>query len=148
MQFRLLGPLEITADDGAVDIGSGKRRALLAHLLIHANEVVSSERLIDDLWAGAPPATATKSVQVYVSQLRKALASNGAVLATRGSGYVLEIPPEQIDAYTFEQRLATAQGALEADDVTTAAAEGAAAPELWRGPALDDVVYEPFARAE
>jgi DNA-binding SARP family transcriptional activator len=60
MQFRLLGPLEITADDGAVDIGSGKRRALLAHLLIHANEVVSSERLIDDLWAGAPPATATR----------------------------------------------------------------------------------------
>src|SRR3954447_5500526 len=148
IEFRLLGPLEVTADDGAVDIGSGKRRALLAHLLIHANEVVSSERLIDDLWSGSPPATAAKSVQVYVSQLRKALSANGAALATRGSGYVLEIPPEQIDARVFEQRLTAAQGALEVDDVATAAAEAALALGLWRGPALDDVVYEPFARAE
>src|SRR4051812_6731792 len=148
MQFRLLGPLEVETDEGAVDIGSGKRRALLAHLLIHANEVVSSERLIDDLWDESPPATAPKSVQVYVSQLRKALAADGDALATRGSGYVLEVQPEQIDARVFEQLLAAAQGALEVDDVATAAAEAERALALWRGPALDDVVYESFARAE
>src|SRR3954453_12561625 len=81
MQVRLLGPLEVFTDDGSVDIGSGKRPALLANLLIHANEVVSAERLIDELWDEHPPVTAAKSVQVYVSQLRKALSADGELLA-------------------------------------------------------------------
>src|SRR4051794_4523538 len=148
MQFRLLGPLEVVTDDGSVDIGSGKRRALLANLLIHANEVVSAERLIDELWDEHPPVTAAKSVQVYVSQLRKALSADGELLATRGSGYVITVRPEQVDARLFEQRLATAELALADGDAQSAAAEAQGALELWRGPALDDVAYESFAQAE
>src|SRR3954470_18972624 len=105
MQFRLLGPLEVFTDDGSVDIGSGKRRALLANLLIHANEVVSAERLIDELWDEHPPATAAKSVQVYVSQLRKALSTNGKLLATRGSGYLISVQADEVDALLFEKGL-------------------------------------------
>src|SRR3954454_23024198 len=112
MQFRLLGPLEVEADDGPVDVGAGKRRALLAHLLIHANEVVSAEQLMDELWDEHPPATAAKSVQVYVSQLRKALSANGAALATRGSGYVISVTADEIDALMFEERVRAAQKAL------------------------------------
>src|SRR3954468_21826403 len=146
MQFRLLGPLEVFTDDGSVDIGSGKRRALLANLLIHANEVVSAERLIDELW-DEPPVTAAKSVQVYVSQLRKALSADGELLATRGSGYVISGRPEQVDARLFEQRLASAELALADGDAQSAAAEAQGALELWRGPALDDVAHESFAQA-
>src|SRR3954467_13433421 len=108
MQFRLLGPLEVEADDGPVDVGAGKRRALLVHLLIHANEVVSAERLIDELWPERPPSTAAKSVQVYVSQLRNSGSANGNVLATRVTRYVLQVQADQIDARVFEDLLAWA----------------------------------------
>ena len=148
MEFRLLGPLEVVTDDGTVEIGSGKRRALLAHLLIHANEVVSAERLMDELWDERPPATAAKSVQVYVSQLRKALSGNGNVLVTRGTGYVLQVQPGQLDAQIFEALLVSAQRALADGDVGTAAGESQRALDLWRGPALDDVAYEAFAQRE
>src|SRR3954462_3725022 len=123
MQFRLLGPLEVFADDGSVDIGSGKRRALLANLLIHANEVVSAERLIDELWNEHPPATAAKSVQVYVSQLRKALSPNGEALATRGSGYLISVAANEVDALLFEERLEGAQHALSEGDPHAGARE-------------------------
>ena len=81
MQFRLLGPLEVVTDAGAVDVGAGKRHALLAHLIIHANEVVSAERLIDELWDEHPPVTAAKNVHVYVSQLRKATTYTPSVVS-------------------------------------------------------------------
>jgi DNA-binding SARP family transcriptional activator len=71
MEFRLLGPLEVVSRGRPLLVGGGKRRSLLAILLLHANEVVSAERLIDELWGERPPATAAKSVHVYVSQLRK-----------------------------------------------------------------------------
>src|SRR5262249_27913238 len=148
MQFRLLGPLDVAGDDGTVDIGSGKRGALLAHLLIHANEVVSAERLRDELWEQDPPATASKSVQVYVSQLRKALPTNGCALSTRGTGYVLEVEPDQIDARVFEQRLVSAQTSLADGDAAGALVAARQGLELWRGPALDDVAYESFAQRE
>jgi DNA-binding SARP family transcriptional activator len=148
MQFRLLGPLEVVTDDGAVDVGAGKRRALLADLIIHANEVVSAERLIDELWDEHPPATAAKSVHVYVSQLRKALSANGGMLATRGSAYVINVEPDQVDALLFEQRLAAAQQSLAEGDAGSASREARAGLELWRGPALFDFAYESFARTE
>src|SRR3954468_9828725 len=146
MQFRLLGPLEVETDDGPVDVGAGKRRALLAHLLIHANEVVSAEQLIDELWDEHPPATAGKSVQVYVSQLRKALSTNGAVLGTRGSGYVISVAADEVDALLFEERLETAQQAFTEGDARSGAREARGALELWRGPALFDFAYESFAQ--
>src|SRR5258705_1968894 len=121
MQFRLLGPLEVVTDDGVVDVGAGKRRALLAQLLIHANEVVSAEQLIEELWDEHPPATAAKSVQVYVSQLRKALSTNGAALATRGSGYVISVAADEVDALLFEERLEAAQQAFTEGDAHSGA---------------------------
>ena len=78
MDFRILGPLEVVADGRVVRLNAAKPRALLAILLLHANEPVSSDRLIDDLWAGRPPATAAKVLQTYVSQLRKALGDDGS----------------------------------------------------------------------
>ena len=78
MEFRILGPLEVVEGDRVVALGSGKARALLAVLLLHANEVVPSERLIDELWGESAPATVAKSVQVYVSHLRRALRGGGA----------------------------------------------------------------------
>src|SRR3954464_14474017 len=148
MDFRLLGPLEVVTKDGPADVGAGKRRALLTYLLINANEVVSAERLIDELWAGQPPATAAKSVQVYVSQLRKALRANGDLLATRGSGYVLALGDGELDIQRFEQRLAGGQKALGAGDARAADAAARDALALWRGPALFDVAYESFAQNE
>src|SRR5436190_10854241 len=122
MDFRLLGPLEVVTEDGTADVGSGKRAALLIYLIINANEVVSAERLIDELWGERPPATASKSVQVYVSQLRKALHANGDLLVTRGSGYVLTLrDDDELDVQRFEGLLADAQHALEDDDASRAA---------------------------
>jgi DNA-binding SARP family transcriptional activator len=73
MDFRLLGPLEVFEHDRPLALGGVKQRSLLAILLLHANELVSTDRLVDQLWGAAPPATAAKSIQVYVSRLRKAL---------------------------------------------------------------------------
>src|SRR3954447_16490666 len=148
MDFRLLGPLEVVTQDGSADIGAGKRRALLTYLLIHANEVVSAEQLIDELWGEHAPATAMKSVHVYVSQLRKALHANGDLLVTRGSGYVLTLGEGDLDTQRFARRLAEAQQALEDGDARAAAGAARAALELWRGPALYDVAYESFAQTE
>jgi DNA-binding SARP family transcriptional activator len=89
MEFRLLGPLEVVEHDRVLVLGGGRQRALFAVLLLHANEVVSADRLIDGLWGQSPPATAGKIVQVYVSRLRKEL-GNGR-LVTRSPGYVLRV---------------------------------------------------------
>jgi YVTN family beta-propeller protein len=148
MEFRLLGPLEVLTDDGAADVGTGKRAALLIYLLINANEVVSAARLIDELWGEHPPATAAKSVQVYVSQLRKALGANGGLLMTRGSGYVLAVDERELDIKRFERGLSEAERALEAGDAKQAARVARDALALWRGPALYDVAYESFAQTE
>jgi DNA-binding SARP family transcriptional activator/streptogramin lyase len=150
MEYKILGTLEVADQDREVLLGGGRQRSVLALLLLHANEVVSSERLIDELWGDAPPPTAAKTVQVYVSQLRKSL-RNGAPdgpLLTRGRGYVLQIGPGELDRERFERSLADGRRALE-DDAPARAAEmlrdGLA---LWRGPPLADFAYEPFAQAE
>src|SRR5207247_2909423 len=91
IEFRVLGPLEGREGDQSRPLGGAKQRALLALLLLHANRVVSRERLIDDLWGDEPPETAVTSVQVYVSRLRKLLPAE--TLLTRAPGYVLEVEP-------------------------------------------------------
>jgi DNA-binding winged helix-turn-helix (wHTH) protein len=101
MDFRNLGPLEVFDEGGAVMLGGGKQRALLAVFLLHANETLSTDRLIDELWGARPPATAAKTVQVYISRLRKALAGgegNGptGVVVTREHGYELKLDPERL----------------------------------------------------
>ena len=104
MEFRLLGPVEAVRDGRAVPLGGAKPRALLALLLLHANEVVSRDRLIDALWRDRAPGTAGHSLDVQVSRLRKAFEPD-EILLTRSGGYVLEVDPEQIDAHRFERLL-------------------------------------------
>src|SRR3954465_6214576 len=115
MYFQLLGSLEVSDRGEPVAVGGGKRRALLGVLLLHANDVVSAERLIDELWGERPPATSAKSVQVYVSQLRRGLDShNGELLVTRSNGYLLRVGRDDLDVQRFEQALAEGERALAA----------------------------------
>ena len=142
MEFRLLGPLEVLEHDRSCELGGGKQRALLALLLLHANEVVPTERLIDELWGESPPATVAKGIQVYVSRLRKQLGDRR--LVTRKPGYVLLVDASELDVARFEQLLADADGA----DPEVAARKLREALALWRGAPLSDLAYEPWAQAE
>ena len=104
MDYRILGPLEVADGDRPVALGGERQRAVLGHLLLHRNEVVASERLIDELWGERPPPTAGKILQNYVSQLRRALGANGGVgpLETHGRGYRLRVEPGALDLERFE----------------------------------------------
>ena len=123
LEFRILGPLEVVDGDGAIPLGGAKPRALLLLLLMHAGEVVSADRLIDDLWNGSPPTSAAKVVQGYVSQLRRELPAD--TIVTRGHGYLLD---GKTDAAEFERLLAEASS-LEATERT---GKLRAALRLWR----------------
>jgi DNA-binding SARP family transcriptional activator len=142
MDFRLLGPLEVVEHDRRLALGGGKQRSLLAVLLLHANEVVATERLIDELWGASPPVTVAKSVQKYVSRLRKELGDHR--LVTRTPGYVLRVDPSELDLSRFERLVAEAGEA----EPLTAARLLSEALALWRGAPLADLAYEPFAQAE
>ena len=153
MDFRILGPLEVVDNGRRVDLGGPKQRALLAALLLRANEVVSQDALIDDLWGESPPATAAKTLQAYVSRLRKALAdadgpAQTARLETHAHGYVLRIDPESLDAVVFQRGLEEGRQALARDEAKLAADRLRDALALWRGPALGDLAYESFAQSE
>lgn len=145
MRFRILGPLEIVENGSPLQLGANKPRALLAVLLLARGEAVTSDRLIDALWGDEPPPSAAKSVQVYVSQLRKVL---GDRLETRGKGYALRVEREELDAACFEMRLEHGRERLAAGDADAAAAVLREALALWRGPALADMAYESFAQPE
>ena len=142
MEFRLLGPLEVVERDRALPVGAGKQRALLAILLLNANEVVSTDRLHDDLWGEAPPATAAKSIQLYVSRLRKELGDGR--LVTRPPGYLLRVEPHELDAARFRRLVGEARNA----EPERAARKLREALDLWRGAPLADLEYEPFAQPE
>jgi len=142
-EFRILGPLEVRAANGEPLVLEGqKQRALLAVLLLRANEVVSTESLVDALWGERPPRTATTSLQNSVSALRKLLGAD--VLVTRAPGYRLVIEPESIDLVRFERLVASARG-LEPEERGERLREALA---LWRGEPLAEVASEPFASAE
>ena len=132
MEFRILGPLEVLENGHRVELGGAKQRALLAILLLHANEVVSNDRLIDALWEDDAPETARKALQVYISQLRKTLGKER--IATHSPGYRLEVEPDELDLSRVQRLLESGR-----------AAEALA---LWRGPALADFSYERFAHGE
>jgi DNA-binding SARP family transcriptional activator len=136
MDVRLLGPVEVSVEKRPVAIGAAKPRALLAMLALRAGSVVSAERLIDGLWGVRPPASASKLVQLYVSQLRKALtaAGDGAAIVTRGHGYELRVAADDVDIGRFER--------------LTAAGRPREALALWRGPPLSDIADQPFAAVE
>ncbi len=146
LEFRILGSFEVVDDEGSVALGGPKQQALLAALLLHRGEVISSDRLIDELWGGRPPATAVKTLRVYVSNLRKALGDG--FLVTRGHGYLLTPKPDQVDVDRFERLAAEGRVALERGDARAARERLGAALALWRGSALADFSYEPFAGPE
>ena len=146
MEFRILGPLEVSSDGGPVPLGGGRQRAVLALLLLRLGEVVSTEQLLEELWAGRPPATATKVVQLYVSRLRKRLGDG--LLLTRAPGYVLRVDPENLDAHRFVRLFEKGREALARGSPELAAGALREALSLWHGPALADFRYEPFAQGE
>ncbi len=146
VEFRILGPLEIVERDRPVSVGAPKVRALLAVLLLHRGEVVSTDRLIDALWGERAPATAAKTVQVYVSNLRKALGDG--LLVTRGHGYLLRVASGQVDLDRFDALSADGRRALHAGDPQVARDRLRDALALWRGPPLEDFAYEPFAQSD
>src|SRR5438046_6644608 len=134
LEFRLLGRVEVWEGERALPVGGRKPRALLAALLLRAGEEVSAERLIDDLWGERPPQTAKNSLHNCVSTLRRALGAE--VLATRPSGYALEIEPEQLDLERFRRLV---ERAREYGDDEARAAALREALALWHGAPLADV---------
>jgi DNA-binding SARP family transcriptional activator len=143
MDFRILGPLEVADGDLLVALPGAKQRALLAILLLRVNEVVSADRLIDDVWGDQSPVSGRTALQVRISQLRKALGPAGELLITRPAGYILKLDPQQVDLHRFERLVE------EADPAAPAVAAGKLreALALWRGPPLADLAYESFAQA-
>jgi predicted ATPase/DNA-binding SARP family transcriptional activator len=148
LEFRILGPLEVCGEDRRpLSLAGPKQRALLAVLLLNRNELVTSERLIEEVWSEAQPQAAARNVQVYMSQLRKLL-GGAQVLQSRAGGYSLAIEPEQLDAARFERLLREGKAALAAGQPGQASELLQQALEHWRGPPLADLAYEPFAQAE
>src|SRR2546423_9830339 len=132
MEFRILGPLEVTVDERALDLGGHKQRTLLALLVMEANRVVSSDRLIDALWEEEPPETAQKALQVYVSQVRKVLGQER--VPTVAPGYLLRVDADEFDLTRFDRL----RGEERLRDALA----------LWRGPPLAEFAHLRFAQAE
>jgi DNA-binding SARP family transcriptional activator len=144
LEFRILGPLHVLDDDRTIELGGARQRAVLAILLLHRGETVSVDRIVDLIWGERPPATAVKTIQVYVSHLRRALVED-AIVSSRG-GYALAVDAERIDALRFERLVDEGRAALSGDDPARAAELLRSALALWRGPALADLAYERFAQ--
>jgi DNA-binding SARP family transcriptional activator/ABC-type sugar transport system substrate-binding protein len=149
VEYRILGPLEVVDEGEPVSLGRLKERLVLAVLLLHPNEFVSRERLIDDLWGESPPPTARKAVNVYVSQLRKVLTRNGLdPIATADGGYRFRIEPGELDSIRMERLLATARERVTAGELDAAAELLGEALALWRGPTLAGLLLESHGRDE
>ena len=148
MRFCVLGPLEVYEGERVVKVGGGRERALLALLLVHAKEIVSRDRLIDELWHGTPPPGAAQSLDAYVSRIRRAMRQAGAdgLLATRAPGYVLDA--YETDVRQFEAMVRKGREALAAGDPERAAPLLREALGLWRGAAYVEVADETWARPE
>ena len=140
--FRILGPLEVVTEGRVVRLDAAKPRALLAILLLHANEPVPRDRLIEELWAGRPPSSAAKILQTYVSQLRRAFGRD--VIRTVSSAYELRADAGSFDLLRFEQLVGSARaaGPAEANGMLREALS------LWRGQPLAEFAYAPWAQSE
>jgi DNA-binding SARP family transcriptional activator len=138
----VLGPLAVVEDGRVIPLDRQRLRALLGFLLLHGNEPISSDRLIDEVWGSSPPKTAGASLQNYVSRLRKAIGAE--LLVSQPGGYMLRVDPEQFDLARFERLTAEAHGA----DARERADKLRAALALWRGRPLEDLAFEPFAQDE
>jgi len=150
MEFRILGPLEVTAGGQPLDVGGARARAVLAVLLVHANHLVPAARLAEELWPGQPAGRAAASLQVRLSELRKAFRAAGEAdrLVTRPPGYLLRVAPGELDAARFAALTEQASAALAAGDPGTAAGQLDEALMLWHGDPLAGLDAAPSARAE
>ncbi|MGQ0774902.1 MAG: BTAD domain-containing putative transcriptional regulator [Pseudonocardiales bacterium] len=153
MEFTILGPLQVLVGQRCIDVSSAKERLTLAMLVLHANEVVSADRLVEVLWGSEPPATAANTVQTYISRLRRALEpgrtarAKDGLIRTHGQGYTLAIEPDAVDAVRFERLVHAGRHALPGDPERAAdlLRQGLA---LWRGEPLAEFGFELFAQAE
>jgi YVTN family beta-propeller protein len=157
MDFRILGSLEVYANERPLPLGGHQQRALLALLLLRANQAVPVDEIVEDLWGARPPASATKSVQALVSKLRKLLAEPGAeaedggedgILLTRSHGYVLTVVAGELDLDRFQSLTEEGRRALAAGRADDAGEKLRDALSLWRGPPLAEFAYESFAQVE
>ena len=148
MNYRILGSLEAFDGERPLSLGGAKQRAVLAFLLLHANEALTRDVIIDQLWGETPPPTAAKVLQNCISALRKELPDGGGALRTVGGAYALAVGPDELDRDRFEQTLAKGRAAFAAGDAEHAAEQLRGALELWRGAPLSDFVYESFAKDE
>jgi DNA-binding SARP family transcriptional activator len=147
VEFRILGPLEVVEEGEPVALGTLKERLVLGVLLLHANEFVSRERLIDDLWGEAPPPTARQAVNVYLSKLRKALSRGGDdPITTAAGGYRLHVDPERLDAGRMQLLVASARESVSKGELEHAAEHFQEALALWRGPTLAGLQLESRGR--
>lgn len=153
MEFGVLGNLEVRRAGGAVVLGSYKQRSLLALLLIHANEVVSADRIIDELWGDELVPGRQNALWVHMSNLRSAVEpdrprrSEGTILLTRAPGYMLHVDPVAIDACRFQELVGEGRRLLDLDPAASSIALGEGL-DLWRGRPYADVAYESFAQVE
>lgn len=151
MEFRILGPVEVVEGSRSLPLGGAKQQALLAVLVLNANRAVSTDRLIDALWGERAPDGAAHTVQVFVSQLRKALRADGErppeeLLVTQGRGYLLRVERGQVDLTAFESMIDEGRRTLAQRDPARASALFREALDLWRGPPLSGLEEEPFAQ--
>ena len=145
MEFRILGPLEISAGDGAIKLGGKKQRVVIAHLILRANRPVPVDLLIDGLWGEEPPETAKNTLQTYVYRLRQVLGEDR--ISSEVGGYVLRADAAEIDAARFEALVKAGKAELTSDPSKAAAALSEALA-LWRGAPLADLSNEPSLRGE
>jgi DNA-binding SARP family transcriptional activator len=146
VEFLILGPLEVRDGGSAVALGGARQRALLAILLTRANQVVSRDQLVDELWGEDVPESAVNILQTYVSHLRKVLPPD--VLLTQPPGYLVRLEPDRLDLRRFERLVEEASDSLDGGRADEAARVLREALSLWRGPALAEFAYERFAVAE
>jgi DNA-binding SARP family transcriptional activator len=146
LRFGILGPLEVVADDGPLQLGGPRRRSTLALLLLNTNRVVSIDELADALYSGRPPVTAVTQVHKQIAELRSVLGPDA--IRTQGSGYLINMARTQFDLARFEGLLAAAAEAMSRSDASRAAALLKDGLALWRGEALGDVRNEEFFVAQ
>ena len=139
MDFRILGPLEVIEDEQPLPLVGAKQRALLAVLLLSANEPVSVDRLIEDIWGDAATRGRSEAPAVHVSRLRKALGAGDGPLVTRPNGYMVRVEPNELDLERFERLAHEGSAALAAGDPERAAQRLREGLKLWRGPPLADL---------